>query len=369
MFDINDFDETLPGPWEWDVKRLAASFEIAGRDRGFGRPSGGAIVLGARRPSTASAMREVAAHANLDVWYAHVEVETSSERVRARSSSRKAEPSAPRRRSPRRGRGTACRRSPSSPTRSTASGGSSRDPPLIVPIEELVAGRRARRASRGAARPAQAYRATLGDRPAAAAGGLRLRPHRPQGGRCRQRRHPRLDRAAARPRRPGPAVPAGEGGAGVGARGVRRQERVPQPRPAGGRRPAPDAGGQRHLPRLAAGRPASTAGPRLLHAPAAGLEGLGRRRAPWLPQGMAAVRASCAAGRWPAPTPAPATGSPSPPTSATATPSTGRSPTSPRPTPTRTNATTRRSSTRSPAAGRGRDGSVTEQLLPIIRSG
>ena len=42
MFDINDFDETLPGPWEWDVKRLAASFEIAGRDRGFdpARPAG-----------------------------------------------------------------------------------------------------------------------------------------------------------------------------------------------------------------------------------------------------------------------------------------------------------------------------------------
>ena len=35
IFDINDFDETLPGPWEWDVKRLAASFEIAGRDLGF----------------------------------------------------------------------------------------------------------------------------------------------------------------------------------------------------------------------------------------------------------------------------------------------------------------------------------------------
>ena len=37
IFDINDFDETLPGPWEWDVKRLAASFEIMGRDRGFAR--------------------------------------------------------------------------------------------------------------------------------------------------------------------------------------------------------------------------------------------------------------------------------------------------------------------------------------------
>jgi Uncharacterized protein conserved in bacteria len=39
LFDINDFDETLPGPWEWDVKRLAASFEIMGRDRGFSRPT------------------------------------------------------------------------------------------------------------------------------------------------------------------------------------------------------------------------------------------------------------------------------------------------------------------------------------------
>ena len=35
MFDINDFDETLPGPFEWDVKRMAASFVVAGRDNGF----------------------------------------------------------------------------------------------------------------------------------------------------------------------------------------------------------------------------------------------------------------------------------------------------------------------------------------------
>ena len=39
IFDINDFDETLPGPWEWDVKRLAASFEVMGRSRGFSRVS------------------------------------------------------------------------------------------------------------------------------------------------------------------------------------------------------------------------------------------------------------------------------------------------------------------------------------------
>jgi uncharacterized protein (DUF2252 family) len=44
MFDINDFDETLPGPWEWDLKRMAASFEIAGRDRGFSAADRRAIV-------------------------------------------------------------------------------------------------------------------------------------------------------------------------------------------------------------------------------------------------------------------------------------------------------------------------------------
>ena len=41
VFDINDFDETAPGPWEWDVKRLAASFAIAGRENGFSARSGG----------------------------------------------------------------------------------------------------------------------------------------------------------------------------------------------------------------------------------------------------------------------------------------------------------------------------------------
>ena len=45
IFDINDFDETLPGPWEWDIKRLAASFEIMGRYRGFSRADRRAIVM------------------------------------------------------------------------------------------------------------------------------------------------------------------------------------------------------------------------------------------------------------------------------------------------------------------------------------
>src|ERR1700759_654341 len=49
VFDVNDFDETLPGPWEWDVKRLAASLEIAGRSNGFGKHERRAVVVEAAR--------------------------------------------------------------------------------------------------------------------------------------------------------------------------------------------------------------------------------------------------------------------------------------------------------------------------------
>ncbi|NMH96984.1 DUF2252 domain-containing protein [Pseudonocardia acidicola] len=68
LFDVNDFDETLPGPWEWDVKRLAASLEIAARDNGFSakdrRPIVPAAVRGYRQ-----AMRAFAGMTNLQVWY------------------------------------------------------------------------------------------------------------------------------------------------------------------------------------------------------------------------------------------------------------------------------------------------------------
>jgi hypothetical protein len=55
VFDINDFDETLPGPWEWDVKRLAASFEVAAQDRGFETKMRRAILLCASRASPCTA--------------------------------------------------------------------------------------------------------------------------------------------------------------------------------------------------------------------------------------------------------------------------------------------------------------------------
>jgi uncharacterized protein (DUF2252 family) len=74
VFDVNDFDETLPGPWEWDVKRLAASLVIAAADNGFPRKRQDEIVL-EMVARYRSAMRGFAAMPNLEVWYSHADVE------------------------------------------------------------------------------------------------------------------------------------------------------------------------------------------------------------------------------------------------------------------------------------------------------
>jgi uncharacterized protein (DUF2252 family) len=74
VFDLNDFDETLPGPWEWDVKRLAASFAIAARERGFKPRRCEAAVMRSVR-TYREAMREFASLGNLEVWYARLDVE------------------------------------------------------------------------------------------------------------------------------------------------------------------------------------------------------------------------------------------------------------------------------------------------------
>ncbi len=74
LFDINDFDETLPGPWEWDVKRLAASLVIAGRANGFTHRERAGIVRATVR-SYREAMARFAGMRNLDVWYARTDAE------------------------------------------------------------------------------------------------------------------------------------------------------------------------------------------------------------------------------------------------------------------------------------------------------
>jgi Uncharacterized protein conserved in bacteria (DUF2252) len=79
VLDLNDFDETLPGPWEWDVKRLAASIEIAGRERDYGAKVRRGLVLGAVGEYH-RAIGEFAAMGNLDVWCLHMDVAAMQKR-------------------------------------------------------------------------------------------------------------------------------------------------------------------------------------------------------------------------------------------------------------------------------------------------
>ena len=74
VFDVNDFDETLPGPWEWDVKRLAASLEVAARGSEFTGKQCREIVTAAVARYR-QAMRSFAGMTNLDIWYAHMDVD------------------------------------------------------------------------------------------------------------------------------------------------------------------------------------------------------------------------------------------------------------------------------------------------------
>jgi uncharacterized protein (DUF2252 family) len=77
VFDINDFDETNPGPFEWDVKRLAASLEIAGRDNGYSAKQRRQTVTATAR-AYRIAIREFGSQSNLSVWYAHQAVDPST---------------------------------------------------------------------------------------------------------------------------------------------------------------------------------------------------------------------------------------------------------------------------------------------------
>jgi uncharacterized protein (DUF2252 family) len=84
-FDINDFDETNPGPFEWDVKRLVTSFEIAARSNAFTEKEKRTVVNAAVR-SYREAMVQFAAMSNLDVWYARLDVEKEFDEYRKQAS-------------------------------------------------------------------------------------------------------------------------------------------------------------------------------------------------------------------------------------------------------------------------------------------
>ena len=135
MFDINDFDETLPGPWEWDLKRLGASLEVAGRDRGYSAAERRKVVLtGAAEYRTR--MQQAAGMRNLDVWYAHIEVQQLFERFKAEVSGKQL---AKAKSTVAKARTRDTMQAFSKLTREVD--GQRRiiaDPPLIVPVEDLL---------------------------------------------------------------------------------------------------------------------------------------------------------------------------------------------------------------------------------------
>ncbi|MFR0354985.1 DUF2252 domain-containing protein [Streptomyces sediminimaris] len=137
VFDINDFDETLPGPFEWDVKRLTASFAIAGRANGFSRKQQDAAVRTCVR-AYRERMREFAGMRTLDIWYAQDNVERLREFM-ASSMDKEAQR--------RTARATAKARTRTGMqafeklTRTTAEGRRiTPDPPLIIPLRDLLSG-------------------------------------------------------------------------------------------------------------------------------------------------------------------------------------------------------------------------------------
>jgi uncharacterized protein (DUF2252 family) len=162
VFSLNDFDETLPGPFEWDVKRLVASFAVAGRDRGFDDAQREAINTATVR-AYRHAMREMARMKALDLWYARLDIEDIEARLKAQLSAREVK---------RFERNVAKARSKDSMKAFDKLvrmvDGELRlvgDPPLIVPIEDLLPDLERSQVDQEMRAAVRSYRRTLqGDR-------------------------------------------------------------------------------------------------------------------------------------------------------------------------------------------------------------
>ena len=158
VFNLNDFDETLPGPFEWDVKRLAASFAVAARELGFGADERDLILLtvaGAYR----EAMRSFCEMGTMELWYARLEAQEITRRFGAESKARtrrqlRARP----REGAHEGQPARVRQAHEDGRRAAAD---RQHPPLIVPVEELGTAEDTERLEAEIQRMIAAYRRTL----------------------------------------------------------------------------------------------------------------------------------------------------------------------------------------------------------------
>jgi uncharacterized protein (DUF2252 family) len=162
LFDLNDFDETLPGPWEWDVKRLAASVAVAGRENGFA-PRRREVILGQALGEYRQAIRDFAGMKALDVWYARASASDLRELLRSQATQ-----SEIRRFDKTLEKGRRKDSARAFAKLAVAGDGDARiaaDPPLIVPVADLVGDADAERLERGARELIESYLSSLpGDR-------------------------------------------------------------------------------------------------------------------------------------------------------------------------------------------------------------
>jgi uncharacterized protein (DUF2252 family) len=162
VFSVNDFDESLPGPFEWDVKRLVASFAVAGRDRGFDEDARAVINKEVTRAYRES-MRDFVYMGNLELWYARTDVEDIAEFIDAQAKKKVRKHFE---------RNIAKARSKDSVRAlgklTEVVDGERRivgDPPLIVPVEDVVGPDEVRDVEETLRRLIRSYRRTLsGDR-------------------------------------------------------------------------------------------------------------------------------------------------------------------------------------------------------------
>ena len=185
VFDVNDFDETAPGPWEWDLKRLAASLEIAGRDNGLTSKERARIVRRAAK-SYRDTIRDFAERSMLEVWYAHLDMDVlmaqfeqlvdpertpavwhAIDKARAHDSMQAF--------------AKLCCMLDGQPRIAS-------DPPLVLPVEAVIEGAEGSLIVEAMEDILRTYRKTLSLLRAPPARAVPLCPPRPQGGRRRQRR-------------------------------------------------------------------------------------------------------------------------------------------------------------------------------------
>ena len=275
VFSLNDFDETLPGPFEWDVKRLVASFAVAGRDRGFDETQRETTNL-----AVAASYREAMHELGRDAEAGRLVRPVGRRRARGRAEppgqvGRAQEIPQEPRQGPRQGQhqglrqaGRGRRRTPAAdqrPAHDRQAPGAAGD--RRVPRDP------GRTAGHPAFLPTHAVR-----RSPAPAGGLPIRRRCPQGGRGRKRRHPRMDRVDGRQRRHRPAVPPGQGGTDLRPRALPGRECAFQPRPTGRRGTATHAVGQRHHAGLGAHHRPGRGGAGLLCPATVGRQRIGPHR-------------------------------------------------------------------------------------------